>query len=445
MRKILYIIPLILFSFTFTGGPPQGWYQQSMPFLNNEPISDIIFLDSLTGFAVTGDGSPNDTNFILKTTNGGDNWVIKFSAYRDFFKIHFINNTTGFACGGFNVVGGGLFKTTDGGESWNPLNSPSSIEFRDMSILSNDTLWLVGSSAIDGGVFHTTNGGSNWTQQLNLGSQNPSKIYMYDANTGYISNSSTSYLRKTTNGGINWDVVSGATGFTDIQFLDANTGWKARGGTNIQRTTDGGQNWTIQELTPKGPNIVFSRVSELSILNKDTIWGFGRSEYITQGNQIRGMIHLTTDGGKTWGFQLPDTNILIPSYRQGIFVNKFNGWAYANTPTGVHTVTGGNDTTIYLSIQTLSSEIPESFKLHQNYPNPFNPVTNIVYDIKIKSEVKLTIYDISGKQINRLVNQTQQPGTYKYTFDGSGLPSGIYLYRLQTESFTETKKMTLVK
>src|SRR5690606_25585604 len=100
---------------------------------------------------------------------------------------------------------------------------------------------------------------------------------------------------------------------------------------------------------------------------------------------------------------------------------------------------------IYLSIQTLSSEIPESFKLHQNYPNPFNPVTNIVYDIKIKSEVKLTIYDISGKQINRLVNQTQQPGTYKYTFDGSGLPSGIYLYRLQTESFTETKKMTLVK
>jgi hypothetical protein len=89
--------------------------------------------------------------------------------------------------------------------------------------------------------------------------------------------------------------------------------------------------------------------------------------------------------------------------------------------------------------------------LGQNYPNPFNPVTKIRFDIKKSefrsqnSEVTLKIFDITGKEVARLVNETLQHGSYEVKFDGSMLNSGVYFYKLTTDGFTETKKMTLIK
>jgi hypothetical protein len=89
--------------------------------------------------------------------------------------------------------------------------------------------------------------------------------------------------------------------------------------------------------------------------------------------------------------------------------------------------------------------LPERFYLGQNYPNPFNPVTTITYDLPISTYVDIRLYDITGKEIQRLVNERQTAGTYKITFDASELPSGIYFYRMTTPTFTESKKMVLVK
>ena len=89
--------------------------------------------------------------------------------------------------------------------------------------------------------------------------------------------------------------------------------------------------------------------------------------------------------------------------------------------------------------------LPERFQLGQNYPNPFNPVTTIAYDLPINTYVDIRLYDITGKEIQRLVNERQTAGTYKITFDASELPSGIYFYRMATPTFTESKKMVLVK
>ena len=84
--KILPIVILLLLGFTETADMVTGnWYQQFLKNLNNLQVSDIYFLDSLKGFIVTGNNMPNDTSgYILKTTNGGDNWVLKFTDFRDF-------------------------------------------------------------------------------------------------------------------------------------------------------------------------------------------------------------------------------------------------------------------------------------------------------------------------------------------------------------------------
>jgi len=89
--------------------------------------------------------------------------------------------------------------------------------------------------------------------------------------------------------------------------------------------------------------------------------------------------------------------------------------------------------------------VPAEFSLSQNYPNPFNPVTKISFSIPDNSYTKLTVYDISGKQVAGLVNGELEAGSYNIDFDASQLSSGTYFYRLESGSFAEVKKMILVK
>jgi hypothetical protein len=89
--------------------------------------------------------------------------------------------------------------------------------------------------------------------------------------------------------------------------------------------------------------------------------------------------------------------------------------------------------------------IPEKYNLFQNYPNPFNPVTNIEITVPSASFVKLVIYDIMGREIERLVNADLKAGVYKIDWNAVSYPSGVYFYKIVTDEFTETKKMILVK
>jgi hypothetical protein len=89
--------------------------------------------------------------------------------------------------------------------------------------------------------------------------------------------------------------------------------------------------------------------------------------------------------------------------------------------------------------------IPGTFNLFQNYPNPFNPVTLIKYFLSKTSKVKITIYDILGRETETLVNEQMNPGNYEVRWDGTNYSSGVYFYRIVTNGFTETKKMILMK
>ena len=91
------------------------------------------------------------------------------------------------------------------------------------------------------------------------------------------------------------------------------------------------------------------------------------------------------------------------------------------------------------------SNILTDFYLEQNYPNPFNNSTVIKYSIPKEGLVTFKVYNLLGEEVARLVNDTKQTGNYEVSFDATGLPSGIYFYRLQTPNFTQTRKMILLK
>ncbi len=249
ISSIVFYFAILLFfiAFNFSHHTPGGWYQQFLPYLGIRPLSDITFTDSLTGYAVTPYVAQNDTAFVLKTTNGGDNWFnIKILAgeFVGFSRIHFINNATGF------ILGVGLLeKTTNAGSTWIALGIPKYSNFNDFAILSQDTIWIAEDNSLIGGVFRTTNGGASWQQQLYLGSQNPTNIYFYNKDIGFVAENT---LYKTTNSGQNWFPISGG-GFGDMHFINATTGWKCYG--PMQKTTDGGVSWINQPL-PQGGKII---------------------------------------------------------------------------------------------------------------------------------------------------------------------------------------------
>jgi hypothetical protein len=93
----------------------------------------------------------------------------------------------------------------------------------------------------------------------------------------------------------------------------------------------------------------------------------------------------------------------------------------------------------------LEGNAERSYELIQNYPNPFNPNTMVRYSIPQRNFVSLKVYDLLGNDIVTLVNEKKSAGSYEVEFSATGLPSGIYLYQLQTNSSTETKKMLYLK
>lgn len=106
------------------------------------------------------------------------------------------------------------------------------------------------------------------------------------------------------------------------------------------------------------------------------------------------------------------------------------------------------DGKIYGTLVSVENEfplLPSEFNVSQNYPNPFNPSTKIIYSIKQDDLVTLKIYDILGREIRTLVNEFVPAGNYEVEFDASLLPSGLYIYKIQSGNFTDAKKMLLIK
>ena len=429
MNKFIFkIFTIIIFvsCFVLEIDAQATWNEQFMPNLNGTHISDITFTDNLTGYAVTGVGQVGYTNYILKTTNGGDNWIIILSLFREFSRISFINSNTGFVCGGLNQSTPLIMKTTNGGVNWFDLNQPTGNAFiNDISFVTENLIWI----ASWGDIIKSTDGGNSW--QFQYHSYLLNRVYMFNQNLGF--GGSNLYLFRTTNSGNNWSSSNGIF-FTDIFFVDSLSGWEAND--DMYKTINGGNSWTYLNL-PFGSG---SNLIRFSVITRNIIWGTGGQLYFGN-NAFRGIVYATNDGGSTWAYQMPDTSFEIDRYYFIKFVNTNTGWAYGLTK-GIHTTNGGG---IFTGIHQKGNEVPKNYSLSQNYPNPFNPSTIINYQLPKSGEVELIIYDALGRKMKTLVNEKQNAGSYQVEFDGSNFPSGVYFYKLQSGDYIQTKKMALIK
>lgn len=154
-------------------------------------------------------------------------------------------------------------------------------------------------------------------------------------------------------------------------------------------------------------------------------------------------------GGRTFRQAHPNYNIFATIFKvPGMPDTTRPYWTviYSDSSANrIFVIDGITGQIVPIGITNITTEVPDKFVLYQNYPNPFNPSTNIRFDIPKSSHVKLTVYDMVGREAVVLVNSELKPGSYEYQWDGSDLTSGVYFYRLQTEGFVQVRKMILIK
>ncbi|NUN69910.1 MAG: T9SS type A sorting domain-containing protein, partial [Bacteroidetes bacterium] len=164
------------------------------------------------------------------------------------------------------------------------------------------------------------------------------------------------------------------------------------------------------------------------------------------------------------------TNIIANVDAKGVLVSTNSGAAWTQINTGLYKgntqslsttilsgdtlIAGNSEGGVFIrslsqagitSVDRIDAVTPAQYALEQNYPNPFNPSTTIRYHVAVPGDVQLTVYDAIGREVSTLVRGYAPAGTYAVTFSGSGLPSGMYLYRLQTASGVAVRRMLLVK
>jgi hypothetical protein len=150
-----------------------------------------------------------------------------------------------------------------------------------------------------------------------------------------------------------------------------------------------------------------------------------------------------------------DDNYELTSLPAGTYKIIVNRMGYTSDTSEVTLTNGGNVTGINftlfpnlnpVSVQNISTSIPDNITLYQNYPNPFNPVTNIRFDIKNKANVSMYLYNSLGQVVKKMINnEAYTPGSYELRLDAGELASGIYYYKLITGETSFTKKMVLLK
>ena len=203
---------------------------------------------------------------------------------------------------------------------------------------------------------------------------------------------------------------------------------------NVDYTLGGTSNGNNKAFTwcsssPNGPNPfngiwVSNDGDSINMRNGGALGNLGTTSYKRNSNAA------STSVSPTCIVYTPSTTLNLAAF------------SYAGLgPTNVY----ANQENLVTGINQNGNEVPVLYSLSQNYPNPFNPVTNIKFTLPTGGLVKLAIFDIMGREVASLINKDMNAGIYTADFDASSLSSGVYFYKLTAGSFTDTKKMMLVK
>ena len=362
-------------------------------------------------------------------------------------------------------------RSTDGGASWGP----------DTRITNNTYLSLLPSVAVTASAVHivwndqpasnndeiyykrSTDGGASWSAETRLTNFiSPSHTPTIAAEGSNIHISWTDsrevfpevYYKRSTDSGITWgnDIP-----ITEADFINSEFSSISVSGSTVHIVWVDSKNSNTEIYYRRSTNSGVSWEAETRLTNNSAVSVFpslavsGSAAHIVWNDMRDGNHEIyyknSTDGGVTWGTDIRLTN--NPEISQNSFIAVSGSvlhvvWRdsrdgnfeiyYKRDPTGNPN-----------AINIISGEVPDGFSLSQNYPNPFNPITNIEFSVPKTGIVKLTVFDILGREIALLVNENLNTGTYKADFDASNLPNGVYFYKMQTENFTDVKKMILIK
>ncbi|MBI1806941.1 MAG: T9SS type A sorting domain-containing protein [Ignavibacteria bacterium] len=193
------------------------------------------------------------------------------------------------------------------------------------------------------------------------------------------------------------------------------------GSSGIYRSTDQGATWK-QELSSVNVNALIRDKLHPQRLYAATSSG----------------IYMSHDEGKTWQIY---NNTLPTKNLRDMVKDPYSDTFYVATDLGVFQVFDK----VVSGVEDSRNQVPASFALYQNYPNPFNPSTSIEYQLPTVEYVRIGIYNVLGEEVTMLVNEKESPGSYVTHWDGSKYPSGLYFYKMKAGSFSETKKLLLLK
>ncbi len=380
------------------------------------PLWGLYFLnESNNGFVLGNQGR------VYKTTDFGQTWNLVSTIQTNFYlnAICFLDQNTGFIVG----QNGAMFKTVNSGINWSSIPSFTIRELYSIRYF-NSNLYITGGF---GTFYRSTNQGNNWVSLVS-GFQGNFSDVIVDGSFGYsVTDNSSSGFWKSINTGSNWmgynaNNIKGL-GLCLNQSVLHIIGNTVTGDPVILRTSNQGASWGQTNLPSE-------------IILKDIGFNTDAVGFCIAGNYQPklGRVYKTTNNGQDWS--LFDENSSIELYSMECVGNSV--------------IVTGDSGTIYrydavTSINQTSSNIPSQFTLSQNYPNPFNPETKINFSIPKKTNVSLIIYDITGKEIETLVNEVLYAGSYQYSFTAKNLTSGTYFYRLKKDNFSQTKNMMLIK
>jgi hypothetical protein len=431
IKKLLAVIYLILFSsLTYS----QIWSEQV-----SGVTTDLKSVSVVDGSAAWICGY---SGVVLRTTNAGVNWInVSGNGIPNtvlLINIFGINQTTALTAGYISTTTF-VYRTTNSGANWTQVFTQPNGFINAIWMTSNTNGLMQGDPAGSRWtLFKTTDGGANWDSsgmylpQVGTEAGWNNSLWYRDNKFWFGTNNTKVYF--SSNNGANWTGKSTSPEINGYSvcfnyFWMPNSG--LLGGTTMMMSNDTGYTWSTVTAPGTGNIVGFtgypSPVNDLFF--SQVKYARGNKTYTTFGNNPPVFFEEYTAPSGTY------THMAMPTNLTGSYIT------YA-----VRTAGGITRCTCPVSgISTISNEIPSDFKLEQNYPNPFNPVTNIEFSIAKTTNVKLAVYDNTGKLVDILVSGETKPGTYKITLDAGSFASGIYFYSLQTNEFTKTKKMILVK
>jgi photosystem II stability/assembly factor-like uncharacterized protein len=410
---------------------------------------------------------------IYKSSNNGDNWIISNAGLH----AQFIRTLTGTE--GQLITGGesGVYCTLDNGMNWNDISNglPESADIYSSTICGNNTIVGTNYLGVIGGMYISSDTGKSW---VSANSGLPSSMVMTMLRSGdtVLAGTSGRGVFRSVDNGMNW--LQLGSGIITQTFVDAilcfnNTIFVATSGSGVWRSLNNSDTWTqASDGLPVYPDYLTNYLDVLSIESNNNC--------LLAGTRYGG-IYRSTDNGDSWNssnmglplvygvscqsIALAGSTIFIGT-NYGIYYSTNNGNSWKEANSGLPLVKNVSSLRVdngYLyagffgdgvwkaSISELTGVEYDriglfyNYKLEQNYPNPFNPTTTITFELKKSSFVVLKVFNVLGQEVTTLVNEKIDAGVHKVKFDGSKLSSGVFLYRMQTESFVETKKFLLLR